>query len=335
MQALKIGIIGAGRFATRRVLPCFENHPLAKLIVLHNRSLQKAKSLAEQFKAPHATNLEREVLETPSLDGVIICSPNYLHKNLILKALEKGLAVWVEKPPTLNALETKEILDLFPNPPLLVGQCYRFKSVLQEAKKQIQQGQIGELKSLDLHMHMTIPQTNWRATKRYGGGVLLELGIHLVDALHFLSDQTIAEVFAQGEFIQDDEKTSLVWELKSLGKTLDNTSFHLSMSFNAPYSTGFKVIGTLGELHGEFVFRAEEDDKEKLTFKNLEEKIIDIPLNPCSIFKEQLSHFCTVIQGKATDSTLLQGHQNMLVLDALERSLETNALVSIQEPAIF
>ncbi len=328
---MKIGLLCGGRFASRRLLPHFKNHSEAELAIIHNRSLSKAEALARQFEVPQATNLEQEVLDTASLDGVIICSPNFLHKNLVLKALDKGLAVWIEKPPALNAEEVREILEIHPSPSLMVGQCYRFKSALQVAKQKIEAGLIGSLKSIDLHMHMNIPQTGWRATKRYGGGVLLELGIHLVDALSYLSHQNIAEVYALGNFIKDDENNPLIWELKSLGKTEHNIVFNLSISFCTSYSTGFRVIGTQGELTGEFVFRAEHDDKEKLIFKNRKEEEKNIPLTPQNIFNEEITHFCKLCKGQPTPLNLHQGYQNMRVIDALDLSLSEGKSISLNE----
>lgn len=326
---IQFGLLGAGRFAQRRLLPLLSNFSHAHCVALHNRSLVKAKELAHTFQINFATNVEKDLIDYEGLDALIICSPNYLHASLIKKALAKGLAVYVEKPFTLSYAQAQEIQTLFPHGSCYIGHCYRFKPALKEAKNQLLKGTIGALKHIELHMHMNIPRTGWRFTKRYGGGARLELGSHLVDTLHYLTGQFPSAIQAHAEFIKDDHQELIDSSIQAIGRLPNGCSFNLSASFNLPYSTGFTLHGEKGRLLGDYIFRAEHDSKETLSFIDTEDQVHSIEVQPQNIHTLQLDAFFNqVTQGQPFGNALI-ALETMRTLDEIEKcciasSLERN-----------
>ncbi len=323
-EKIKVGILGCGRFAMRRLLPELKKIPYFSLLGIHNRTLKKAQTIASQYQAPFYTDSEKELIEHPELDALIITSPNYQHKTHILKGLERNLALFTEKPLTPSYANSLQILEkLKPSDILLVGHCYRFKSAIQKAKEFIKDGHLGDLLSLNVHTHMSIPQTGWRFQKKYGGGVTLELGVHVIDSIRYLSGVEFKSIYALDNSRKDTDREDVDISIHALAQLENNLPASFSVSFNSPYSTGFTLKGTKGSLESTYTLRGDDDDKETLTFQDLSENRKKLPLSPQNIYFQELKHFADVIQGSSSLLTAENGARNIEVIEALQTSLKT------------
>ena len=98
---VRIGVIGAGWFASRRHCPDIVEHPEAELVALCRRNPEPMQELADAFAVKHTFTEYTEMLESGLLDGVLVCSPHDLHYDHARAALDRGLHVLLEKPITL------------------------------------------------------------------------------------------------------------------------------------------------------------------------------------------------------------------------------------------
>ena len=142
------------------------------------------------------------------LDGVVIATPNALHAPQTLAALERGLAVFCQKPLALDAREARAMVKAAREADRLLGvdYSYRFTDGAQELRRVVQAGELGKIFSLDLVFHNAYgPDKPWCFDPRLaGGGSLMDLGVHLIDlAFWLLDDPTIRRVrggaFRRGE----------------------------------------------------------------------------------------------------------------------------------------
>ena len=135
-----------------------------------------------------------EVLADPEVDVVDIVSPNYLHKEQILKSLEAGKHVLCEKPLALNAAEASEVLEASRRSDKTLGMIfnYRFVPAIIKARELIEQGRLGEVYSFRGEYFHTGYQNaekpwSWRMDfSRSGGGAIADLGVHVIDLLAYL-----------------------------------------------------------------------------------------------------------------------------------------------------
>src|ERR1700722_20312146 len=100
MKRVRIGIIGAGWWATSAHIPAVKSHPDAELVAVQSRERAKAESIARDFGAQHACVSLDEILGLENLDAVIISSTPNVHHAQAKAALEHGLHVLIEKPMT-------------------------------------------------------------------------------------------------------------------------------------------------------------------------------------------------------------------------------------------
>jgi predicted dehydrogenase len=153
-----------------------------------------------------------ERAEEMELDGVVIATPNALHSPQTLAALERGLAVFCQKPLALDAREARQMVDAARDADRLLGvdYSYRFTDGARELRRRIQAGELGRVFSLELVFHNAYgPDKPWCYDPRLsGGGALMDLGVHLIDlAFWLLNDPPVRRV--RGGVFRKGERLSL------------------------------------------------------------------------------------------------------------------------------
>ena len=150
--------------------------------------------LAEAMKlAPEAraTGSIDELLAL-DLDGLVIATPSALHADQCIAALNAGIAVFCQKPLGRNATEVASVLEAARRSDRLLGVdlSYRHTEALQAIRERIRAGELGQVFAADLVFHNAYgPQSGWFWDPRLsGGGCLIDLGVHLVDAALWMFD---------------------------------------------------------------------------------------------------------------------------------------------------
>jgi len=129
-------------------------------------------------------NTREELLADPEIELVTIATPNDVHEEIAVAALEAGKNVISEKPVTLS-LESLERMIAAANKAgkkFSVHQNRRFDVDALAMKKISDSGEIGEVINIESRIHGSrgIP-SDWRGIKQYGGGMLYDWGIHIID----------------------------------------------------------------------------------------------------------------------------------------------------------
>jgi predicted dehydrogenase len=139
-----------------------------------------------------------ELIDKEELDAAIISQPNFLKKESVFYAADKGLSIFLDKPIARNLAEAQAMAKKVTkeNARLMVGANYRYFPCVQKLKKTIDDGEIGDtiiatselvLNGPISHGLVPIPIPEWWLNKDLaGGGALLDLGYHLIDLLNWL-----------------------------------------------------------------------------------------------------------------------------------------------------
>ena len=108
----KLGIIGAGNFASATIIPALQkvNAPIKYIASAQGLT---AKVLAKKAKAENATSDYRVMLNDPEINMVIITTRHNLHASMVMETLEAGKSVFVEKPLCLNEEELQNIENAY------------------------------------------------------------------------------------------------------------------------------------------------------------------------------------------------------------------------------
>jgi predicted dehydrogenase len=149
---------------------------------LQGRAPREAVRIARSFD---------ELLEE-DLDGVVIATPSGLHAQQTIEALERGRAVFCQKPLARSAPETAQAVDMARarDKLLAVDFCYRMVAGVPQLLQLARSGAIGEIFAADLVFHNAYgPDKPWfYDLAQSGGGCVMDLGIHLIDLLLLVLD---------------------------------------------------------------------------------------------------------------------------------------------------
>src|SRR5215210_3909232 len=176
------------------------------------------------------------------LDGVVIATPSALHAPQAAAALERGVAVFCQKPLGRSAAETAHVVDVARRADRLLGVdlSYRFLEGARRVRELIQSGELGTIYAADLVFHNAYgPDKPWFYDPVLsGGGCVIDLGIHLIDlALWILDPERVVGVssrlFAKGEMLFDT--TSVVEDYAIAELDLQSgAAVRLACSWNLP-----------------------------------------------------------------------------------------------------
>jgi predicted dehydrogenase len=139
-----------------------------------------------------------EILDL-DVDGVVIATPSAMHAEQSIRALERGVAVFCQKPLGRTVAEVQAVVDAARKADrlLCVDLSYRFTDGMRRIREIIDSGELGHIYAVDLVFHNAYgPDKPWFYDPALsGGGCVMDLGVHLVDlALWSLNNPGIASV---------------------------------------------------------------------------------------------------------------------------------------------
>jgi predicted dehydrogenase len=191
MSNHKVGlcITGCGHFAHTHAEAAAQRSEHVALYFA-SRSLDKARTYAQQYGAAGAFGSYEEAARDPRVAALLFCTPHALHRSHLDLALAHGKHVLMEKP-IATSLEDAQIMVQRAEQAgvrFAVAENYRYMPTLRAASELIQQGAIGGLRALHVQATKYQRSTGWRLSRTMmGGGALMDAGIHKIAALRMLA----------------------------------------------------------------------------------------------------------------------------------------------------
>ena len=212
MKTINVAVIGFGFMGKThtygyQTIPLFyEPDFQVRLAAVCASRYQNALAAKERYGFAHAAHDLDEILSLPDIDVIDICTPNALHTEAILKALDAKKHIYCEKPVACGPQETARILA-HPHLNSVTTQTVfnnRFTPAAKLAKEFMQQERLGRI--LSFRAHMIMPSNvgaqkpmRWRNSRQAaGGGVLYDLGAHVMDMLTWLAGP-VASVYTKNQ----------------------------------------------------------------------------------------------------------------------------------------
>ncbi|MFC5701161.1 Gfo/Idh/MocA family protein [Cohnella faecalis] len=204
---LRLGIVGFGRIVELVHLPIIKSIEEIEVHGVFDITLER-RVLAEKRGFSVYASLE-EMLRSP-IDAVLIATPPNSHFSLAVQALEAGKHLIVEKPVTVNAREATKLLQLARKvgKTVTVFQNRRYDGDFLLVKKVISEGMLGEILFVERRYDMFGTgdffgvksfHPSWRNEFHFGGGALMDWGVHLADQLLQLELGQIQELTSTSE----------------------------------------------------------------------------------------------------------------------------------------
>ncbi len=187
-QPINVGLAGFGISATVFHAPFFETMPQYNLVSVLERSKEGSKKKYPWVKI--VRSIESMVAD-PSVDLVVITTPNDTHFPYAKAALEAGKHVVVEKPFTITSEEARQlsVLAAGSGKVLSIYQNRRYVSDFLTIKEILEKGLLGEVYEFEGHYDRYRAEARpnaWREEAAPGSGILYDLGAHLIDQACYL-----------------------------------------------------------------------------------------------------------------------------------------------------
>ena len=206
----RLGFLGVGWIGRHRMQAMLETG-VVEAAAVADPSREMAAEAGQL--APDAEQVEtlNDILDL-GVDGVVIATPSALHAEQSIQALERGVAVFCQKPLGRTAAEVEAVVDAARRADrlLCVDLSYRFTDGMRRIRELVQAGELGHVYAVDLVFHNAYgPDKPWFYDPALsGGGCVMDLGVHLVDlALWALGSPGVKDVtgslFAGGEALKD------------------------------------------------------------------------------------------------------------------------------------
>jgi predicted dehydrogenase len=258
---IRWGILGTGNIA-KKFATGLATVPNAALAAVGSRSRESADAFAEKFSIPRRHASYEALAADPDIDVVYVSTPHPMHKANALLCLEAGKAVLCEKPFTLNAADTAEVVATARRKRrfLMEAMWTRFLPAIAKARELLREGAIGETRLVQADFGF---RTGVKAESRLfdlalGGGALLDVGIYPISFASMIYGRQPTRIDAQATIGTTgvDEQTAMLFGYDGGASALLSTAIRI----NTPQDA--YILGTDGHIQIPTFWKAD-----KLTVK--------------------------------------------------------------------
>lgn len=273
---IKFAIIGCGRISQRHAEHISN---FGELTAVCDIEFDKAEKLGAQYGAIPYKSIDDLLSNESDVDVVSICSPNGLHAEHSIKALNTGFNVLCEKPMAINVHDCGQMIQAAErnNKRLFVIKQNRFNPPVAAVKKAIDNGVFGKIYSVQLscfwNRNEDYYENSWKGTKDLDGGTLYTQFSHFVDLLYWLiGDVKKANAF-MGNFhhkgIIEFEDTGVI-SLEFYNGAIGTINYTVN-SYGGNMEGSLTIFGEKGtvKIGGQYLNELEYQNIENFKFENL------------------------------------------------------------------
>lgn len=216
------GIVGAGGWGDRVIAPAIKQSPDARLVAVLSRDQERADAIAKGHGAEKGYSSLESFLRHPGLDAVFVATPQYVHAESAVPALNAGKHVLVEVSIAVTEEDCLAMVEAARKNKVKLGSAFqtRHHPANLALKHLVDSGALGDLVQIRVQMSMTPagpgiaprrnvftsqptvshPKAEWKLDPAArGGGALASSGKFPIDMLRYLSGREVEEVYAYSD----------------------------------------------------------------------------------------------------------------------------------------
>jgi len=196
-----IGYGGMGGWHTRKIM----DMPQIRLTGIYD--IDPERGAAAEKAGLHAYPGLETVFRDPLVEVVTVAVPNHLHRDICIQAMEAGKHVICEKPVALSSLQLQEMINAANRYGVVftVHQNRRWDEDFLAVKRLWDEKTLGRIFRMESRVHGSrgIPG-DWRNQKQFGGGMVMDWGVHLLDQILMMVPNPIESVYAQLSYVTNE-----------------------------------------------------------------------------------------------------------------------------------
>jgi predicted dehydrogenase len=351
MKKTKVAIIGTGSISYYHTI-AYKNLPNVEIVAACDINKDRVTKFAEVHNIPHTFTDYNEMLKLNEIDAVSVTAWNNIHAPASIAALKAGKHVLCEKPLALNTAEAKEMLEVSKsqNKLLMVGFVRRFGANTIALKEMINKNQLGEIyyAKAGCIRRWGNPGGWFSDKKRSGGGPVIDLGVHMIDLVRYLSGKPKAVSVSASTFynigMKPDTKGVTKYcaidydtfnDVESSAVALIRFDNDMTLSFETSWVQNVKQDSLYLQLYGSKSGAQMEPELELYEDRNGFLANTTPIIDPNSYhfehnFMEEIKHFIDCVEnGTDCINTAEDGLEIMKILDAIYESAKLKREVII------
>lgn len=318
------GVLSTAKIGVEKVIPAMQKGRYSRVEAIASRDLAQARQVAGRLGIPRAYGSYEELLADVEVDAVYIPLPNHLHVPWSLKALEAGKHVLCEKPIGLTAAEAEELLEAAQRAPglkVMEAFMYRQHPQWQRTRQLVQEGELGELRSIDsVFAYYNVDPDNIRNRPDAGGGALMDIGCYCISLARWLfggePDRVVGLMELDPQFKVDRLTTGI---LDFVGG-----SSAFTCATQLAYYQRVQIMGTAGRIEIEIPFNPPPDKPTRIWHQR-QSGVQEIVFDPVDHYTLQGDAFSlAVLEDRPVPTPLADAVANMEVVEAVMRSARRN-----------
>jgi predicted dehydrogenase len=247
-RPLRVGLIGCGLVTEQRHLPALESLRGAEVMAVADSDSDRLTALADRFGIEFRYTDHQVLLAQSDIDAVGILTPTGSHVQIALDALEAGKHVLIEKPLSLDLDECDDLIAKAAGSDnkVMVGLNMRWHRLVQRAWEMVQQGSLGELKSIrSVFTHRSRADAPaWTRLRHLGGGAMINQSVHHFDLWHYLTGSEVERVWSVAESSAEQEDQTVI----VAGRTTEGVLVSSLVSLKTGGQNEIELYGDGGRL---------------------------------------------------------------------------------------
>jgi polar amino acid transport system substrate-binding protein len=210
LNQINVGFIGAGQFASNYILPNLLDNKSVNLLDVANNTPISTASSAKQFGFKNQISNISELINNQNTNLIFCATRHDKHAEVVIKSIENGKYVFVEKPLVVNLKELEQVIKSGAKNnslnKIMVGFNRRFSNPFKDIKSFFRQRTEPMVVSYRVNAGF-IPKNHWTQQIEQGERIIGE-GCHFFDTMIFLIESLPIRVYAESISISSTEKTS-------------------------------------------------------------------------------------------------------------------------------
>ena len=248
-MTLSIGIIGCGAATQRYYLPALKKFSSEfKTIYFVDPNVEQAEKTRDEYGRGNVLENYKEIID--KVHGATVVVPNHLHFSVSMDFIQSGVCVLCEKPLAENPDEVRQMVKAagLNGAALCVNNTRRMFPTFIEAKKLIEQGYIGKLKSIEYCEGATF---GWQSLTGFyvnpsltSKGLMMDLGPHVIDTICWLTGGKPKLI----EYL--DDSFGGPESVASIKAEIEGCQITIHLNRLCDLESYYKIIGELGHIEG-------------------------------------------------------------------------------------
>ena len=203
MTNLKYGIIGAGMMGREHIRNIALIPGIEIAAICDSNSGMLAEAAAVAGGNVEAFSHHDQLIATQSLDALIVATPNFTHRDIMLDALKSNLPILVEKPLCTTVADCQRVMAAAADrsAPVWVAMEYRYMPPVARLIDEVDAGTVGKLRMLAIREHrfpFLKKVDDWNRFSGKTGGTLVEKCCHFFDLMRLITKSEPKRIYASG-----------------------------------------------------------------------------------------------------------------------------------------